>query len=801
MKLLRFILPALIAFALIYCMNRPFGAIPATGPLFDPIKGFMANAPADDHPASATISLPGVSSPVEVYFDERLVPHIFADNEHDLYYAQGYITASMRLWQMEMTSFAAAGRVSEKLGGDFLEYDRLQRRMGMYEIAKNTWESLDKNDPVVKAVIAYADGVNGYIDGLNTRTTPLEYKLMGFQPETWDPIKSVLLMMYMSKTLSGYDDDAAYSNILNMIGEEDFNRLYPDRYTSVDPIIPSERTYDFVPAMVEAFLDNPPVPSITYGNMDAHRNTGVGSNNWAVNGEKSATGNPLLCNDPHLPLNLPSLWYEVQLSTPENTVYGVSLPGSPCVIIGFNEDIAWGVTNAGWDVRDWYSLNINEKMEYAFEGTSVPLSRRLDTIYIKGGAPFIDTIYASHHGPLVYYHYSEDYKGWGELAMHWAAAAPSLELRTFYELNYSKTYDDYRKAISTFTCPAQNIVFASRTNDIAISIAGQFPLRYPGQGKTLMDGSKAMNDWQAYIPQEHNPYIVNPERGFVSSANQHPTDSTYPYYYMGFDFEHFRNRRINQQLSSKERWSVADMQQLQQDNYNMIAAESVPHLLKAMESNSGAWLDLLAGWDFYNTAESKAPTFFQIWWDNYLAGLWDEFSAADNINLVPPKHAITIQAFDWEEDYTYFDQVSTPQKETRTEVIRKSFEQASLIMDSLEALGEDAALWYRFKGTSIMHLANLEPFSSINIPIGGNKHIVNATSSRNGPSWRMVVELADPMNAYGVYPGGQSGHPGSSHYDDFIDNWASGQYYKLQFFKDKAAAASYTSHHLTLLQP
>ncbi len=801
MKILRFILPGLIAFALIYCMNRPFGAIPATGPLFDPINGFMANAPAEGKGNARSISLLGVGSTVEVYFNERLVPHIFADNDHDLYYAQGYVTASLRLWQMEMTSFAAAGRVSEKLGGDFLEYDRLQRRMGMYAIAKATWESLDKEDPVVQSIIAYADGVNAYIAELNPRNMPLEYKLMGFEPEEWEPIKSILLMMYMSKTLSGYDDDAAYSNILNMIGEADFNRLYPDRYEGTDPIIPSGTPYNFVPEMIGSFLGAAPTPEYTYGNMEAHRNTGVGSNNWAVNAEKSQSGNPILCNDPHLPLNLPSLWFEVQLSTPEHAVYGASLPGSPCVIIGFNNDIAWGVTNAGWDVRDWYSLDINDNMEYKFEGAYIPLLRRLDTIHIKGGNMYIDTIYASHHGPLVYHNYGQSYEGWGQLAMHWAAAAPSLELRTFYELNRSRNYTDYRNALSTFTCPAQNIVFASKSNDVAISIAGQFPLRYSGQGKTLMDGSLAANDWNGYIPQEQNPHVINPERGFVSSANQHPTDSTYPYYYMGFDFEHFRNRRINDQLNAKDRWSISDMQQLQQDNFNMIAAESLPFLLKTMKGTSSEWLDALAAWDHYNTAESNTPTFFQIWWDTYSDNLWDEFSAADNINLVPPKHAVTIQAFNWEEDYTYFDLVSTPQKETRSDVVRKSFERAVSIIDSLDDIDEEAIQWYRYKGTSIMHLANLEPFSRMNIQIGGNKHIVNATSSRNGPSWRMIVELSEPVNALGVYPGGQSGHPGSRHYDDFIDDWASGQYYSLQFFKDRATAEAGTSNHLTIEQP
>jgi penicillin amidase len=805
MKIFRFILSVIVTVTMIWCLERPWGSIPALGPLFDPVKGFIAAAEPHNDAFHMDINSRDVQAPVEVYFDDRLVPHIFAQNEEDLYFAQGYVTASLRLWQMEMTAFASAGRVSEKLGPAFLEYDRLQRRLGMLSSAENARDAMPADDPTMRAVEAYGRGVNAYIQTLEYKDLPVEYKLMGFQPEEWSTLNTFLLLKYMSNTLTGYDDDAAFSNILNMIGSDDFNILYPERYYDEDPIIPAGTVFqkDTIMRMdsLVAMSSNITKPNnlIRSGNEQS----GIGSNNWALSASKTNTGYPILANDPHLPLNLPSLWMEIQLHAPGLNVYGVSLPGSPCVIIGFNEKVAWGVTNAGRDVRDWYRIQKSAESpdSYVYEGAHRPFTIRREPILIKGQETYMDTITSTHHGPMVFNGFSSKYDSWADLAMKWSAHEPSNELRTFYLLNKASNYADYRDAIRTFTCPSQNFVFAAVDGDIAITEAGKFSVKWAGQGRTILDGSKKSHEWGTVIPWNENPYVLNPERGFVSSANQHPTDSTYPYYYTGFDFEHFRNRRINDQLSKLTKAGITDMQRLQQDNFNLIAAESLPAMLSVAQQQAlpaaQEWLNKLSEWDYMNIPESSVPTVFQVWWDQYNRLLWDEFNDTSNINLVPPKPQVTISTFDLPETYRYFDNKHTTAVETRSDIILMALDSAVAVLEKMTGSTTDESAWYLFKGTSIMHLAQLAPFSHKNISVGGNKNIVNATSAKNGPSWRMIVALGKKVEAYAIYPGGQSGNPGSVHYDDFIDDWAAGKYYRLQFFLNTEEAKKLSKNTYT----
>lgn len=801
-RLLSFLLSGGLCAALIWLLHHPQGDLPALGPLADPVKGFMGNAESTREPGARIIISEGVSEPVEVIFDDRLVPHIFASNEEDLYFAQGYVSASLRLWQMEMTAFAASGRVSEKLGPDFIEYDRLQRRLGMLSSAEDAMNALDWESPTGKAVEAYSKGVNLYISQINRKNLPLEYKLMDFEPEEWSTLKTFLLLKYMAKTLTGWDDDAAMSNVRNILANEDFERLFSERYPNEDPIIPTG-TYESGLPDIDSLVT--PALGTLFPANDRHtgseRHTGIGSNNWAINAALSASGNPILCNDPHLPLNLPSLWLEVQLYAPGMNVYGASLPGSPCVIIGFNENVAWGVTNAGWDVRDWYLLETRGNDSYLLDGEWIPLTSRTEIIRVKDGEDITDTVYSSHHGPLVYRNFDSTYTSWGNLAMKWAAHQPSNELRTFYLLNKANNISDYLEATRTFVCPAQNIVFASKEDDIALRVSGEFPQRPVGQGRTILDGSSSSNDWSAPIPWMDNPIVVNPDRMFVSSANQHPTDTLYPYYYSGFDFEHFRNRRINGELRSKQSWSVADMKKLQNDNFNLIASEALPSMLAQLEKDAlgksaRSHFDLLANWDHVNAANSKAASLFQLWWDAYTALLWDEFDPDRSVNLIRPGHHVTIASLEWDPDYRFFDHSATPDLEDRMQILEQSFIQASEAFSLLEKEGNET--WYAVKGTTVKHLASLEAFSRANVNIGGNRNIVNATSSTNGPSWRMIVELGDTPTASVIYPGGQSGNPGSLHYDDFIDDWANGDYYQPRFYMSAEEAKKNHNHQITI---
>lgn len=791
-----------------YFLNAALGTFPPLGKILDPVHGFMANAETNEDYQNEILQ---VSVKGEVYFDERLVPHIYADDTYSLYFMQGYVTAKFRLWQMETQTRAASGRLSEVLGKDLLNYDREQRRLGMGFAAENALKVLQNDTALFQVVQAYCDGVNSYIETLDYASLPLEYKLLNYEPEPWTALKTMYLLKYMAKTLSGFDEDVSYTNTLKKIGRKDFDILFPDRPQGIVPIVPSEKKYDFEPLLPDTIQNETaaeyyaPFQNIS---ISLHEKNEVGSNNWVVGKQKTKNGNVILCNDPHLQLNLPALWYEVQLHTNGLNVYGASLPGAPGVVIGFNDSIAWGVTNAGRDVRDWYAIDFKDasKKEYRYDGKLAYTTQRIEVIKVRGQADFIDTVLYTHHGPLVYLGYAgtdtsqaSKLQSQQNLAMRWAAHDPSEEFKTFYLLNKAKNYDEYREAISYFDCPSQNFIFGSTTGDIAITQQGKFAVKRPEEGRFILDGSNPADEWSYFIPDDENPAIKNPAQQFLISANQHPTDSTYPYYYTSFDFEYFRNVVLNNELRNTTAADVESMRLLQSNNFNEFASHLLPELLTYVHSSEKVYAELKE-WNFENDADLYAPAYFQIWWNNLYNMLWDEFTNKDTLLSMPGKYETMLAIKNLPGDYIYFDNKNTKEiSEHVGDIINASYSNMLHIVDSLSAIDTNLLRWYAYKHTDILHLAQIPAFSRLNLHNGGYRNIVNASSERNGPSWRMIVELSNPVNAYGIYPGGQSGNPGSKYYDSFVDSWVEGKNYKLDFFAEEDDAKNSAQFFITFV--
>jgi len=332
MKLFKALLSIAFTSLLIWALQTKFGDIPPIGEFLNPVSGFWQNAESRDAQPEENLHLEGLQGKVTIHFDEHRVPHIFAENDHDLYYAQGYLTARDRLWQMDIQTRSAAGRLSEIAGPKALDVDRYHRRMGMTYGAENTLKGFMK-DQVMKMVIeAYTEGVNSYIHHLNKRDYPIEFKLLGYAPEEWKPINCAYLLKLMSETLAGGSDQFAMTNDLKRFGAKDVNDLFPDYPFHEDPIIPAGTPWNFKPLPI-------PKPSkdfialMTDTIKPKERIPDIGSNNWAIAGNKSASGYPILANDPHLNLTFPSIWYQLQMSSPTVNVYGVSLPGAPCIVI------------------------------------------------------------------------------------------------------------------------------------------------------------------------------------------------------------------------------------------------------------------------------------------------------------------------------------------------------------------------------------------------------------------------------------------------------------------------------------
>lgn len=806
MKFLKVGISALITIALVYALNRSwnFGSpIPPLGKFLDPFHGFWQNAETEKV-ASNDWTLSGIKDEVSIVYDSLLIPHVFAKNEEDLYFAQGFVTAKDRLWQMEFQTHAGAGRISEIIGSAALDFDRTQRRMGMVFAAENALQAMDKNPLAKMLVESYTRGINAYIETLSYENLPLEYKLLGYQPEPWTSLKCALLLKNMAKTLNIGERDLEVTNALKLFGKETVDILYPDYENPGDPIVDKPGSWKFDPVKISDSIPLALPDELVNVKSTLEKPTkDVGSNNWAVSGTKTATGAPILCSDPHLSLGLPSIWYSIHLSSPEVNVMGVSLPGSPAVIIGFNDSIAWGLTNAQRDLVDYFKIQFkdNQRNEYLSDGQWKPVKKVVEEFKVKGGNSFFDTLIYTHHGPVMYdrnFHGESEKNGF---AYRWISHDPSQEIITFYKLNHAKNHADYMDALDHFSSPAQNFAFASVSGDIAIRVQGKYPVRRTGEGKYLLDGTKTSQEWQAFIPNDQNVMDKNPARGFVSSANQYPVDATYPYYVMAPSFEPYRNRRINQVLSGLTNITPQDMMKLQFDTYNLKASESLPYWLSQLDSTKlneeeTKAYQILKAWNFYNTIDSEGASYYEAWWDALYPLIWDEMKDS-KVDLAFPTYYNTIKLIKDRPDLSFFDIVTTPEKETAHEIIQKAFADGVQFVSKWKAEHGKEPRWADYKDTYIGHLMRLEAFS-YHVQHGGNHEIVNASTRTHGPSWRMVVSMEKTgVKAWGVYPGGQSGNPGSPYYNSMLDAWTKGNYFHLQFTNSieqlKQKSIGYTS--------
>lgn len=799
MRYLPFFLTATLTIALIILFNSTFLLPAPLGKLLSPQHGIWQNADAVDKDYNADLIFPELKGNAEVYIDDRLVPHVFADNEEDAYFIQGYLHARFRLWQMEFQTHAAAGRLCEVLGETIGEVslldkaDRQFRRLGMGYAAEKALIEAEK-DPATRAEMdAYTAGVNAWINSLADSQLPLEYKLLGYKPEPWSNLKTTLFLKYMSYDLAGHEDDFEYTNALSVFGWDDFQKLFPISQDSLDPIVPKGTALEKggVTVSVPGNAD-----SLYYFRNDSVTATRVkpdrdnGSNNWAVSGARTRSGAPILCNDPHLGLNLPSLWFEIQIHTPSYNAYGASFPGAPAIIIGYNDSCAFGFTNAMRDVRDYYEIRFKDdsRQEYWYNGAWRPTTFRYERIKIRDKPDFIDTVAYTVFGPVMY---DKSYNGGRTThgkyyAVRWKAHDAGNALKMFTLLNAAHNYEDYYKAIQYLDVPGQNCIFAAKNGDIAIWDQGTFPAKWYRQGDFVMPGTDTGYAWQQTIPQAENPHQVNPERGFVSSANQLPVDPLdYPYY-LGGSYPPYRGLMVNRYLNQMKDITPQDMMNMQTDNYNVFAEMAMPVFAKYLRTEGlnaaeMKYRELLLSWNRQADINEAGATIFKLAWNSLeTAVLGDEF-AQTSLSLPWPNESTMLEGILRDTAFKFIDDIRTPRQETLEEVVTASFKKAAEKLGRLEAAGK--LPWGAYKDTHILHLIKIPSFSREHLPIGGGEHIINATKGDHGPSWRMVVQLTPETEAYGIYPGGQSGNPGSPYYADYVDDWVQGKYHKLWMMK------------------
>jgi len=654
--------------------------------------------------------------------------------------------------------------------------------------AENSLKEVEKDSATLSECNNYTAGVNAYIESLTESSLPLEYKLLGYYPEKWTNLKTALFLKYMSLDLAGGENDFELTNAKSVFSAADFDKIYPVIMDSLDPIISKGTTYPKpgielkIPASADSlYFDKKDSTTID----EQKPNPDNGSNNWAVSGKKTKSGYPILCNDPHLGLNLPSLWYEMQISTPTYNAYGATFPGAPAIIIGFNDHCAFGFTNAQRDVRDYYEIKFRDdtRKEYWFNNQWQKTIFRIEQIKVRDNFDYRDTVAYTNIGPVMY---DKSFNGSRSTnnkyyAVRWKAHDPSNELKTFTLLDKARDYNDYLVAIKYLHTPGQNCLFACKNGDITIWDQGEFPAKWKRQGDFVMPGTDSSYLWQGMIPQDENPHQLNPERGFASSANQLPADSSYPYY-LGGEYPPYRGWEINKRLLAMSNITPQDMMRLQTDNYNVFGEMALPLIVKNMQTtkltnDEGQYFEILKNWNLRNDANSKGATLFVLTWDSLENKVWNDEFLKTNLQLMMPYESTLLNNLLKDSAFKYLDNINTPQQETLGDDVTAAFKKAAFTAKNAEADGR--LEWGKYKDTKVLHLARLDAFSRLHLPIGGGTNTINAANSQHGPSWRMIVSLTPETEAYGVYPGGQSGNPGSKFYDDFINTWVAGNYNKL----------------------
>lgn len=796
-KLLLLIILALIATGSIYVLQRPWGSVPALGNLLDPVDGVYALARNSLHPDEINDRITGLTAPVQVVRDERGVPHIFAENNLDAITALGYAVASDRLFQLDFIPRVAAGRLSEILGPSMIETDRFLRRTGMDWGAKKNLERILEEESLEYEIIqAYVRGVNAYIQSMSKGDLPLEFRLLGYEPELYTALHVIRILQYMTFDLTYRTSDTDYAGLEAQLGQEQFQELFPEYAELFVPIIPEkggrilpqDKRQTYVVSPNNELIRTLPVALMSdlnsqhlalKGGVTEGFIEGKGSNNWAVGPDRSETGAVILAGDMHLSLWLPSIWYETHMVTPSMNVYGVTIPGAPLPVEGFNAHLGWAFTNTGADQIDYLSLSLDETgTKYKYNQEWLSLVQQPDTIVVKGSEIVIDTLFYSHWGPTLVDKESA-------LSVQWVAHDTSRTVIAQWKMNAASSIKEFQEALTFWDTPMQNIIYGDVAGNIAIRSTGVLPLRKGRHGIGVLNGSVDEGTWVGNVPFDELPYSYNPRQGYLTSTNQQPADSTYPYY-QGYDWgPGYRSLRIDALLEGKEKHSVEDIKRYQSDVYVVQRDLFVPLLseVEGLSERAAELRTILQHWEGESSIDREEPLIFDIFLDNLNEMVWDEklFSTYRS-----PKEDRLYALLTGNISDKWLDVQGTEEKENASDIMRLVLEKTA--NDLAETYGWDKSLWrwgahHQIVFRHYTRSEALKPLWKGPFEYPGFANTLSPAADRqttHSASWRMVVDFsATPPAGFGVYPGGQSGNPFSPNYDRHVDTYLSFSYFPL----------------------
>jgi penicillin amidase len=794
------------------------------------------------------LSFPELDGPVDIYRDQMGIPQIFATTEHDLFFAQGYVHAQDRFWQMDFWRHQGAGRLSEMMGEATLGTDIFLRTLGWERIAKQEIEMLDQE--YLDVLEAYAAGVNAYLAERNGSELSLEYLFLNlvnsdYTPKPWEPLNTLTWQKAMAWDLgSGYLDLEIDRALLSKtLSAQEIDFLYPS-YPEDHPVIVNNiggeavqsgskvEATEYLEAVSPAFEELAQVLSDTPYLGDGGF-PGIGSNSWAISGALTDTGMPYLANDPHLSQQMPSIWYQIGLHCVDDApdceidVAGFSFAGAPGVIIGHNQHVAWGFTNVGPDVIDLYieKINPDNPDQYQYRGNWVEMETYTEVIEVAGSEPYELTVQATSHGPIITSAYgltdtmegsSLDLPEQYAVSIRWTALEPSFVFPAIYHFNLAKDWDEFRTAAMDFSAPAQNLLYADVYGNIGYQMPGNIPLRAPGdEGKYPKPGWTGAYDWYGYIPFESLPYTLNPEEGYIVTANNAVVGPDYPFFITDDWSYGWRAQRIVDMVESLGSGiTLADLQSMQGDNYNMIAEELIPVLMdvdfteallspdlvnpeeiqavKDQVAHLGNIRSMLDGWDYQNAIDSTPAAIFNVFWNHLVSAAFDDqLPEFYGVGVGGRSMELIRQLLD-DPGNPWWDDTNTRITEDRDMTMALAFAQAMEELEEQHGSDPLAWKWGELHTITFTHgvmnnfpvingLFNRGPYQA-----AGGGSIVNATAwSADSyevnwlPSMRMVVDLNDLSNSFTVHTTGESGHAYAGHYADMADLWRLIEYYPM----------------------
>ncbi len=782
-------LAALILLLLAGASLRPLAPLPKLGPFLDPVHGAWSVARQATLPADASARIPGLTGPVDVRYDRRAVPHIFAGNELDAIRALGYVVARDRLFQLELQARAGAGTLTELVGPRALPLDREIRGLGLPDAAERRDRAEGDSTPAARRRVAYAEGINAWIDQLGRADLPLEYHLLGARPRRWERVDVLHLLGRMGWTLAVSDLEAAHDAAAARVGRAAADAIYPRNSPIQEPIQPNGRR---AAQETAGRIPPPGVPDATENlALGCHArcaavgwDDALGSNNWAVAPARTARGHALLAGDPHLELTLPSIWYEVHLVVADSLdVYGVTIPGAAGVVIGFNRDVAWTFTNTEADVMDRYREAVDDSLSptrYRLDGDWRPLRLRVERYRGADGVVIAsDTLRFSHRGPV---DRSRDGRWY---STRWTVLEAGDEIEALGQAVRAASAGEWLARMEHWEAPAQNLLVADRGGHIAIRSTGRFPRRPTDRGDVTQPGEQAADDWTGDWGLSQMPQALDPAQGYLASANQQPVDPAVDGRYLGANwYSPWRALRINQLLRADSQVTVDDMRRFQTDPGSAAADRFVPAFLAAAaiepkRDSLAKVAALLAEWDRRYTLDNSRAVLYEAAIGQLQRRLWDELAGAGRSRAGAPTPGLVVT---WElladpHNAWWDDRRTSGVVEDRDRLLNDAL--LAGYADVVRAYGApsgDGWRWDRVRHANVYHLLRIPALSALGVPVQGGSGTLNPSSGDGafGPSWRMVVELGTPLRAWGIYPGGQSGNPASSRYLDRLPRWQAG---------------------------